>query len=233
MQKSTHIRITAFSGIAAFCIVVTGAILSAWFFSGRTGEHYSFLNHFISELGNTKYSGHAYFFNNGMMLAGLPIAFFMVGIYTLLKSRIRYTFLITGLITGVLCTLVGYYSSDRFDIHIKIAMAQFNTMLFSSLLFSIAVLREGSSSYFARWVAYAGALPVLLIAIFLSMNYTFRDDIKSGHIHYILYHRPAFWAVPFTEWMVFFSLIVWILLICGYLILKPYERGTNPNSSLL
>ena len=214
------ILLTAFSGISAFGIITVGAMLSAWFYSGRTNEPYSFFNHFISELGNKHYSSHAYFFNGAMLVGGIPVMIFMTGIYTLLSSRIRYAFVCTGLLSGVLCILLGYYSSDHYDIHIKVALAQFNAMLLSSILFSVAVLLERDRSYFNRWLAYAGALPIVCIISFLSIEYTHQQDAKNGHMHQLLYHRPDFWPLPFMEWMVFFSLIGWVAIICVYLVYK-------------
>ncbi len=211
------ILFTAYSGLGAFAIISAGAILSAWFYSGRTNEPYSFFNHFISELGNRNYSGHAYFFNNAMMLAGIPIIIYMSGISQMLRSRVRYAFLLSGLLSGVFCILLGYYSSDNFNIHIKVALAQFNAMLLSSIFFSIAVLRERDRGYFPSWLAYIGGLPIICIISFLFVEYTHQQDIRSGHIHQLLYHRPAFWPLPFMEWLVFFSLITWVALICGYL----------------
>ena len=218
MDSKVYRRSTAYFGFTAFSLIVLGATMSAWFYSGRTNEHYSFFNHFISELGNRTYSSHAYFFNDAMMLGGLPVMVFMYGIYTMLQSRIRYVFLLTGLLAGLLCILLGHFSSDRYEIHIKVALGQFNTMLVSSILFSLTVLREGAKSYFPRWIAYIGALPIVCIIGFLSIEYSHQADMKNGHIHQLLYHRPALWPLPFMEWVVFFSLIVWIALICGYLV---------------
>ena len=221
LSQSRIITLTSASGLFAFAVIATGAAMSAWFYSGRTGEPYSFFNHFISELGNKNYSGHAYFFNDAMLLSGIPVAIFMIGISTLLQSRIRYALRITGALSGLLCILLGIFSSDQFDIHIKVALGQFNMMLLSSLLFSAAVLRERDSGHFSRWLAYAGALPVICIVSFLSVEFIHRADMRNGHIHNLLYTRPAFWPLPFLEWTVFFSLIVWVAMICGYLILVP------------
>jgi hypothetical membrane protein len=223
-QLAGNVLFTVISGLSAFLIITGGALLSAWYYSGRTHESYSFFNHFISELGNRNYSGHAYFFNGGMMLAGIPIIAFMIGISSLLSSRLRHPFLLAGVLSGILCILLGYYSSDRFDIHIKVAMAQFNAMLFSSTFFSIAVLREGDRGYFGRWLGYSGALPILCILSFLWIEYRHQQDVWSGHVHQLLYHRPAFWPLPFMEWMVFFSLITWVALICGYLMYAAASR---------
>jgi hypothetical protein len=216
---------TAFSGLSAFLIITIGAVMSAWFYSGRSHEPYSFFNHFISELGNKNYSGHAYFFNDAMLFAGIPIVIFMSGISRLLSTRVRYPFLFAGILSGVFCVLLGYYSSDRFDIHIKVALAQFNAMLLSSVFFSIAVLRERDRGYFNRWLAYAGALPIMCIISFLWIEYTHQQEVRSGHGHQLLYHRPALWPLPFMEWMVFFSLITWVALICAYLIYSTASRS--------
>ena len=153
-----------------------------------------------------------------MILSGIPVIIFMVGISSLLRSRIRYVFVATGALSGVLCILLGIYSSDQLAIHLKVALGQFNTMLLSSLLFSTAVLLERGSGHFSRWLGYAGSIPVISISAFLAVEYTHRQDMINGHNHQLMYHRPDFWPLPFLEWLVFFSLILWVAIICAYLI---------------
>ena len=227
LSQSRIITFTSASGLFAFSVIAIGAALSALFYSGRTGEPYSFFNHFISELGNKNYSGHAYFFNDALQLSGIPIMIFMTGICMLLQSRLRYALLVSGVLSGILCILLGIFSSDRFDIHIKVALGQFNMMLVSSVLFSAAVLRERDRGRFAHGLGYVGALPVVCIVSFLAVEYTHREEMKNGHIHHLLYVRPAFWPLPFLEWTVFFSLLVWVAMICSYLVLTQMKENSQ------
>nr|MBN1229909.1 hypothetical protein [Anaerolineae bacterium] len=57
------IRITSLAGFAGSGIILLGCLISGLAYTGRTGESYSLLNHFISELGELRYSELALVFN--------------------------------------------------------------------------------------------------------------------------------------------------------------------------
>ena len=222
--KHPNAHTTAMFGIFSCVLVFMGAFASAWFYSGRTHEQYSIFNHFISELGNTNYSGHAYFFNDAMIVAGLTIMVFMVGVTKLLVSKSRYALLASGLVAGLLCSLVGYYSSDQFDIHFVVAGGFFNCTLLSSLIFCFTVVREKGKGYFPPMLAMVGILPVVTLGVFILLQASHTNDFRNGHVHGLFYARPAFWALPFAEWLVAISLMAWILIISGYLYYRQLKE---------
>jgi hypothetical protein len=221
----------ASSGIGVFFLVTLGAVTTAHYYQGRTLEPYSFLNHFISELGNKDYSNQAYYFNDAMKLAGPLILAFMLGVSNLLTHRLRYALKLLGILTSILCTLLGFFSSDQFDIHIRVALCLFSAMLLSAMVFSAAVLCEGSQSFFPRWVGRLGIGPIICIIVFLAIEATHRQDFKNGHLHHLLYNRPTIWVLPLSEWTVFFSLIVWMLAICSYLLFRAYTGAESSRVS--
>ena len=216
-SKKQIVLYTALSGLLSFLIIGIGAVLTAYYYSGRTQEHYSFFNHFISELGNMNYSSHGYYFNDSMMLAGVTLAFYMSGITRLLQHKLKSLLLLCGMLTGLSCSLLGYYSSDQFNIHYPLAVCLFNFALISAIIFSTIVLLEKDESFFPKWLVYAAAFPILTLITFIIVQFNHMTDFKNGHIHHLMYSRPAFWNLPFMEWMVFFSLGSWIVAISLHL----------------
>ncbi|MFN2215452.1 MAG: DUF998 domain-containing protein, partial [Anaerolineales bacterium] len=67
-------------------IVVAGSLLTAVVYSGKIGEHYSLLNHFISELGEVGVSQWAIVFNVSLVIGGLCITAFMLGTAVLFNN---------------------------------------------------------------------------------------------------------------------------------------------------
>lgn len=61
------------AGIAGVIFGLIGVITPSLFYKGTKGQKYSFLNHFISELGEQGVSRFAWVFNLGMILAGVCI----------------------------------------------------------------------------------------------------------------------------------------------------------------
>ena len=61
-------------------VIVLGALLSAVAYRGAVGEPYSPFNHFISELGQVGVSRLAAVFNAGLIVGGLLLIPFMLGL---------------------------------------------------------------------------------------------------------------------------------------------------------
>ena len=95
------------SGSSGVALILLGAIASGLSYQGRTGEPYSLLNHFVSELGDTRYAARAWAFNAGLLLGGLLLTVFMLGVTARVRGSFRYLFGLAALITGVAGTLVG------------------------------------------------------------------------------------------------------------------------------
>ena len=71
MQGDDHpmyLQIYPVFGILGTGIIILGIIVSALRYKGSQGEHFSILNHFISELGEVGVSPAGLFFNLGLIL---------------------------------------------------------------------------------------------------------------------------------------------------------------------
>ena len=73
-------KLTWLSGFLALTVLVAGALTTAIPYRGKEGESYSVLNHFISELGEVGVSAFALLFNTSLILGGLALAVFMLGL---------------------------------------------------------------------------------------------------------------------------------------------------------
>ena len=80
MQIKKLIFASSYIGQAGVLILLLSALMPAAFYIGRENETYSFLNHFISELGEIGVSPFAYIFNGGLILGGICISSFMLGL---------------------------------------------------------------------------------------------------------------------------------------------------------
>ena len=82
MQIKKLIFASSYIGQAGICIILLSALIAAASYVGKQNETYSFLNHFISELGEIGVSPLAHIFNGGLILGGLLTSFFMLGLAT-------------------------------------------------------------------------------------------------------------------------------------------------------
>ena len=106
-------KLTYITGLAGAGISALGMLVAAFGYTGRTGERYSLLNHFISELGELAYSDLAWAFNGGLFLGGLLLTIFMLGTAVHLGGWFGYIFGLAGFITGVSGALVGIFPMDN------------------------------------------------------------------------------------------------------------------------
>jgi hypothetical membrane protein len=69
----------AFFGLAGSLLIVITMLSAGWVYRGKQDEKYSVFNHFISELGEMGVSKAAPAFNWGLILSGLILIPFVVG----------------------------------------------------------------------------------------------------------------------------------------------------------
>ena len=134
------------------CMVITMAIAgTALAYRGIKGQRYSFLNHYISELGEVGVSRKARLFNSGMILTGLFFMPFTLGLGLTLGRLWGFLGTLAGLWTGIACLLVGVYPMNNLTPHSRVATAYFRGGLATVLFFSTGHLLAGTrgSSHFA------------------------------------------------------------------------------------
>ena len=205
-------------GIAGPAIIGLGALVSALAYVGRAGEHYSPLNHFVSELGELGVSDLAAVFNGGLFIGGILTTCFMVYLALQLEHWMRYPLGILSLIAAVCGALVGVYPMNLLEPHIRVALAFFNLGMLISFLYSFVFLFSRRHP-FPRWLAIPGFLNAAAFTLFLNYPSDFdaaASDLE-GFMQGFLTDRPDLIPLALLEWVVVLGILVWILLLGIYL----------------
>ena len=188
-------------------IILLCVLITASFYIGRQNEAYSFLNHFISELGEIGVSPLAYLFNGGLILGGLFTSCFMLGMALHIGGSWGLCLGIVGLVTSITVTLVGIYPMNQLEIHMVTANTFFRGGLLVALVYSLYILCSRQPQL-PKVTAIASGITMLAFALFLWFLPASQEG--SGSIVEILKNRPEIWALPILEWFVFLSVMVWI-----------------------
>lgn len=210
------------SGFAGASFIFLGILVSALFYIGRTGERYSFCNHFVSELGEVGVSELAAAFNGGLVVGATLLTFFMLGIAWLMKNWLGWLCGLSGLITGLSGMLVGVFPMSNLLPHIKVAMTFFNNGQITMLLFSLAVLFN-RRPWFCKQLAIPGLITFSFFVLFLNMPMSFggSPDIETATINLNdietamrsqLTDRPRVIPLAVFEWLIIGGLMAWILI---------------------
>ena len=218
VKKSTKQRLaTAAAGIGGVAVILLDALIAALAYEGREGQAYRFWNHFVSELGEVGVSRLAWIFNGGLILGGVGIVIFMIGVTRLIPGWFRYVFAIAGLATGISGTLVGFFPMNRLQPHIQVAMQFFNMGLLSMTLFSLYVLFARQRT-FPRWFVIAGILATACFAAFL--YFPAPNDVSGGMPTtqaLVITDRSDVWWLAIMEWSAVLAVLGWVLLVSLYL----------------
>jgi hypothetical protein len=209
-------------GWAGSLIILLGCLITALPYRGRTAEKYSFLNHFISELGEVEISKRAAVFNFGMVIGGALFLPFIAGLGIILGTIWAYIGMAAGLLAAISSILVGVFSMDRLEPHRKAAMTFFRSGLVTVLFFTIAVfLQPVGERVIPLAVNIFGVIAIASYSAFLVI--VNKKTNKKGQENYLLdpkekKMRPRFWRTPFLEWVLFFATLAWFLCVSLFLI---------------
>ena len=197
----------SYIGQAGIFILLLSVLLAATSYVGKQNETYSFLNHFISELGEKGVSQFAYIFNGGLILGGAFISFFMLGLAMHIGNSWGLILGAIGLVTGVSAPLVGVFPMNQLEIHTVIANTFFYGGLLVALGYTLYVLFSPKPRL-PKITALTGGVTMLAFAAFV---WFLPAPLEDGqNIHEILKNRPEIWTLPILEWVVFFCVMVWI-----------------------
>ena len=111
-----------FAGLAGVIIGLIGVIVPSLVYRGTKGEKYSFLNHYISELGETGVSRLAWVFNLGMILSGVCIIVASLSLGLVLPGFWAKAGLVLGVASGAALSLVGVFPMNKMERHFKAAV---------------------------------------------------------------------------------------------------------------
>jgi hypothetical membrane protein len=197
--------------------ILLGCLVAAWAYRGTEGERYSFCNHYISELGEVKVSRLAFIFNGAMIIGGLFFVLMMAGLGLRLGSAWGIAAMVSGIIAGIFCALVGVFPMDNIKPHSFVAMSYFRMGLLTVLLFTAAIFAQPAvNRVIPLYVNFCGLLALISYAVFLVVigravrkNKEQVDVLDAPETK----TRPKFWLLPFLEWMVFISTMLWFLVL--------------------
>lgn len=202
-------------GIAGVGFDFLGMLISAVAYRGHLGEPYSPFNHFVSELGELSVSRLAMAFNLGLLIGGLCLTLFLIGLGRRIGGWAGAIFSLGGAACGISGALVGIYPMNNLAPHIAWAMRFFNLGLLMMAVFSIlALVKAGGMS---RRLAIPGSLSALAFAAFLYLPGSGTDAGSTqapgslAAIEALSRPRPSLWPLAVLEWAAVLSVLFWCL----------------------
>lgn len=204
---STWFPVIAIGGVVWLTLC---ALISALAYTGHKGERYSFLNHYISELGEVGISRLAWLFNAGMILGGLCFLLFVIGLGLALNSFWGWMGLAAGVVASVSCSLVGVFPMNNLKPHIRAAMTYFRSGLLTVLFFGIAILTQPAPARIHPLANVAGLVALASYASFLAVStIVYRKKHITALATEDIPQRPRVWPLAVLEWAIFLSTVVW------------------------
>ena len=100
---------------SAFFLVAS--VAAALVYSGTSGEGYSPLNHWVSELGELGVSQLAFVFDLGLVVGGICLAVFMTALGVARGGRLAWIYVPLGIVSGVAGALVGVFPMNQIGVH--------------------------------------------------------------------------------------------------------------------
>ncbi len=205
-------RLFCFSGLV---VIVVGIILSALLYRGKAGERYSLLNHFISELGEVGVTPGARVFNVSLILGGLLMLPYIIGLGIKFGSVLGWLGMATGLTATGGVISVGFFPMNKMDPHVKAAQTYFRAGLVMVFLFGLAILFQPAGRRFIPQTA--NLLSLLAFAVYATFLFLLRpppvarDPSEANSLDpSVKPQRPRIWLFPIMEWMVFFVTLFWL-----------------------
>jgi len=204
LQKAAPI-----SGLIGTSLILVCTFYTALGFEETSGESYSIMNHFISELGHTEWSADHRVFNYGLIFGGLFLVIFSQGITLGFTGKLRNAISVTALIAAVSCCLVGFFPADDFEKHVAVALGFFGMGLVTILIVTVLTFMGKTPALPKSSVVPGVITAISFTAFLLSPNDNFIEWVKDPEN----FVRPEIWFKTIIEWLCFFSMIGWIMMV--------------------
>ncbi len=193
-------------------VIVMGSLLTGLVYKGKAGERYSIFNHYISELGELSQSDWAPIFNHSLILGGIGLTLFMVLLALILRHWFAIIASLSGIYAGINCTLVGFIPMDNIEPHYKVAMDFFFYGMLGVGLYSLYFLFFSRGKH-PKTLAIPGLIAAASFASFLYLPSSTLQPVPAAD-------RSAFILITFLEWMIFITVLIWVLTVAFYFFKK-------------
>jgi len=193
-------------GLGSIAVILAGAGLAAVRYRGYTGEAYSPLNHFVSELGEISVSQFAWSYNLGIVVGGLGLGLYLVLVSRGMTGRFRTVFVAASIGAGVFGPLCGIFPMDYHALHRLVSDGFFLAGGLAAAVFTLWLARTRPST-FPRWLVVPGAVAVVAFASFITVYAT---GYHPGNPDAPIVERSSVWIVPLLEWTSLLTLLGWL-----------------------
>jgi hypothetical membrane protein len=210
-------------GILACLIILAALSIPIPMYTGRAGEKYSVLNHFVSELGEVGMSRGAKVFNGGLIAAGALFIPFTLGLGFSIQNLWAKFGMLAGIWTAVWLLLIGVFPMNNLKPHIIAALSFFDGGLATILLFTIGLwMQPAGTEILPRGMQWIGVFCILIYIAFLTLNPRPSSDFMAGDFLRLdpLKNRPRIWMMPIAEWLVVLVSTLWYLSTALVLLLR-------------
>ena len=180
-------------GFVGIFFILFGSLISGILFKTEVGQKYSIFQFFISELGGA----------NILILGGLFLTIFMLGLSIQIKSKWGYLFGGIAIFSSINCILVGVYPWDiDLQNHTIVAYNFFYGGMISVFLYSLFFFFS-REKIFPKQLGYLGFIVAAIFAAFLFLPLVcFTMDARG--------FREGISWIAFLEWAILFSITLWI-----------------------
>jgi hypothetical membrane protein len=211
-------KLTYVCGFLGPAIMILGSLIAAIPYHGKRGESYSILNHYISKLGEVGVSTLAPVFNTSLIVGSLVLVIFVLGLGLYIHTKLGYVATAFGIFSCISCSLVGVFPMNNLSIHNAATFSFFYSGFVAITLFNLVIIFDKQNKV-SKWLLIPGIITVASFASFLLMPYI----TSSIHVQTLNPHRltrPDIRLKTTLEWSVFFSVIIWFVLMSIYLMTK-------------
>ena len=215
-------KLTYVCGFLGPAVLVFGSLITAIPYRGKEGESYSIMNHFISELGEVGVSTLAPVFNASLIIGGLILVVYVVGLGMYIHTWKAYVATAFGILSCVSCSLLGFFPTNNPSIHDVFAYSFFYNGLVATILFTLGIIFDKENKV-SRWLALPAILTVACFVSFLVIPEA-ASLTRMQTLHPDQFTRPDIWPTTILEWSVFISGIAWFVFTSIYLITKRPTR---------
>ena len=204
------LHIIGFTGTA---LILVAVLFPMFIYRGKRTERFSMLNHFISELGEIGVSRAAWIFNTGLLLAGLVMLPYVVGLGIAFASLLGWLGTIAGIIAVLGVAAVGVFPMNNIQSHTTAAITYFRSGLVMIFFFGLAILfQPAGKATIPQAANLLSLLAFLAYAAFLTWPLLRKKEQTPAETldPQQEKERPRVWALTILEWLVFFSTIAWL-----------------------